>query len=70
MEYTDKRKAPRLPCTKRYKRKTPKKIKTFDDYDREAAECGLSYGKYKAALKLGKSYEQLKAEYESRVSYD
>lgn len=44
--------------------------KDFDTLSRESAECGLSYGKYKAALKLGKTYEQLKAEFESRFSYD
>ena len=45
----------------------PKPAKSFDDYAREADECGLSYGKYKVALKLGKSYEQLKAEYQRRL---
>ena len=38
----------------------PLKRKTFDDYIREAYECGLSYGKYKAQLHLGKTYEELK----------
>ena len=47
----------------------PKKkpAKSFDDYAREADECGLSYGKYKVALKLGKTYEQLKAEYQRQL---
>ena len=46
------------------KPKPAPRLKSLDDYAREADECGLSYGKYKVALKLGKTYEQLKAEYE------
>lgn len=43
--------------------KTPRH-KTLWDYAREADECGLSYGKYRAALNMGKTYEELKAAYE------
>ena len=53
--------------TPKPKPKPAPRIKSFDDYAREADECGLSYGKYKVALKLGKSYEQLKAEYQRRL---
>lgn len=42
----------------------------FDRITREADECGLSYGMYRAQLKLGKTYEQLKADYESRRNLD
>lgn len=39
---------------------------TLNQVAREADECGLSYGKYKVQLKMGKTYEELKTEYESR----
>jgi len=35
---------------------------------KEAAECGLSYGKYLAALKMGKTYEELKNQYGKRLA--
>ena len=38
----------------------------FGKIAREANECGLSYGNYKAQLKFGKTYEELKADYEKR----
>ena len=53
--------------TPKPKPKPAPRIKSFDDYAREADECGLSYGKYKVALKLGKTYEQLKAEYQRQL---
>ena len=34
--------------------------KTFEDYAREADECGLSYGNYTAQLRLGKTFEELR----------
>ena len=43
-----------------------KKKKTIDDYIAESEACGLSYGKYKAQLRLGKSFEELKAAYEEK----
>lgn len=43
-----------------------KKTTSFEQISREADECGLSYGKYRAQLMLGKTYEELKAAYESR----
>lgn len=43
-----------------------KKNRTIDDYIAESEACGLSYGKYKAQLRLGKTYEELKAAYEER----
>ena len=33
---------------------------TFEENVRRADECGLSYGKYMAALRLGKTFEELK----------
>lgn len=42
----------------------------LDKTIREADECGLSYGMYRAQLKLGKTYEDLKADYESRRNLD
>lgn len=42
----------------------------IDDANKKAAECGLSYGKFKAQLRLGKSFEQLKAEYQRSKSDD
>ena len=37
-----------------------------DTLAREAFECGLSYGYYVAMLKMGQTYEQLKAKYDAR----
>ncbi len=47
----------------------PKKStdKTLDDWAREADEVGMTYGKYRVAVeKLGKTYDELKTEYERR----
>ena len=43
---------------------------SFEETARRADECGLSYGKYQAALRLGKTFEQLKQEYEAKKYYD
>lgn len=37
--------------------------KTLDDWAREAAECGLDYGTYRALIAQGKTFKQLKAEH-------
>ena len=50
---------------------TPFIIVTIGDYTFGVAnKQKMSYGNYKAQLKLGKTYEQLKAEYESRCNLD
>lgn len=36
--------------------------KTLDDWAREADECNLDYGTYRALIAAGKTFEQLKAE--------
>jgi len=41
--------------------------KTLDDWAREAFACGIDYGTYRALIDRGKTYEQLKAQYESRM---
>ncbi len=46
---------------KKHKRKDDTNLKNMI---KEAAECGLSYGKYVALLNSGKTYEELKKEYE------
>lgn len=38
----------------------PKPVKPLEQWQNEAAACGLSYGKYRAALASGKSFEELK----------
>lgn len=35
--------------------------KALDDWIREAAECNLDYGTYRALRQMGKTYEELKA---------
>ncbi len=54
-------------CAIKYNKPKPrpkKKKNNFEHRAREADECGLSYGKYQAALRHGKSFEELKKEYE------
>ena len=48
--------------------KPPKRKSTLDQITKEAAECGLSYGKYRAYLNMGKTYEELKAAFEKTLS--
>ena len=38
-----------------------KPVKTLDDWAREARECNLDYGTYRALIAAGKTFEQLKA---------
>ena len=45
---------------------TGKPVKTLSDWSREAAECNLDYGKYRALIESGKTYEELKAQADSR----
>ena len=43
--------------------KPPKRESTLEQIMKEAAECGLSYGKYRGYLTLGKTYEEIKAKF-------
>lgn len=47
-----------------------KRESRFDLISRRAAECGLSYGIFQSQLRLGKTYEQLKADYERRNDFE
>lgn len=40
--------------------------KTLDDWAREAFACGLDYGTYRAMIDRGKTFAELKAQYEQR----
>ena len=52
----------------RKKLKQPKvKTKTLDDWIREANECNLDYGNYRAMIESGKTYEELKATADNRL---
>lgn len=45
-----------------FRRKPPANKKPLDDWIREADACGMSYGKYRAAVEVfGKSFEELKS---------
>lgn len=47
---------------RRGERLTPTKAgKSLAEWEREAAECNLDYGNYRALLNVGKTYEELKA---------
>ena len=59
---TAERKNPAPPILRAKK----KKKRTIDDYIAESEACGLSYGQYKAQLRLGKTFEELKAAYEEK----
>lgn len=59
-------------CAARYYRKQsrtfPKKkhTKSLEEWQREAEQCGMTYGKYRAAVEqLGKTFEELKLNYEN-----
>ena len=41
--------------------------KTFDDWIREADECNLDYGTYRGLIKMGKTYDELKATADRRT---
>lgn len=43
------------------KKKTPTPGKPFAEWCREAAECNLDYGTYRALITSGKTFEELKA---------
>ena len=46
----------------------PPPVKTFADWTREAADCNMDYGTYRAQIEVfGKTYEQLKATADSRI---
>ncbi|MBR1804805.1 MAG: hypothetical protein IJ774_00305 [Selenomonadaceae bacterium] len=42
-----------------------KTVKTISDWAREADECNLDYGTYRALIAAGRTFEQLKAEHRS-----
>lgn len=42
------------------------KPKTLADWCKEAAECNLDYGNYRALIESGKTFEELKARADSR----
>ena len=42
--------------------------KTLSDWVREADECNLDYGSYRALIAMGKSFEQLKATADTRAT--
>ena len=44
------------------KRQAKPSGKTIDDWCREAAECNLDYGNYRALIAQGKSFDELKAQ--------
>ena len=55
------------------KEKTSRKKKrnsTIDLINRQALECGLSYGKYRAELAKGKTYEEILVEKAAPVAPD
>lgn len=43
-------------------------VKTLADWAREAAECNLDYGTYRALRNLSKTFEELKASADNRQS--
>ena len=43
-----------------------KPVKSLDDWAREARECNLDYGTYRALLAQGKTFDELKAQAQSR----
>ena len=45
---------------KREIKKRIEKQKRFEEIIRQADLCGMSYGKYTAALRMGKTFEELK----------
>ena len=44
-----------------------KPVKTLDDWAREARECNLDYGTYRALIDAGKTLEEIKAIYGNRT---
>ena len=51
-----------VSARRRYIRKPQKNL---DEWLSEAQSCGMSYGKYRAAINQGKTFEELKNYYES-----
>ena len=50
-----------LKCENEYNaRDNPSKPKTLDDWSREANDCKLDYGTYRALIGMGKTFEELK----------
>ena len=42
--------------------RSPKQGKTIDEWAREARECNLDYGTYRALIERGKTFDELRAE--------
>lgn len=45
----------------------PPKARKLDDWIREAAECNLDYGTYRAMIERGKTFDELKAQAPTHV---
>lgn len=45
----------------------PPRIRTLDDWIREAAECNLDYGTYRAMIEREKTFDELKATAPNRI---
>lgn len=43
-----------------------KYVKTLDDWTREAFECNLDYGTYRALIAAGRTFAELKAQADAR----
>ena len=56
----------RIEAEKNRKKKKKSRQSSLNEVARQADECGLTYGKYRVMLRMGKTYEELKAEYEVR----
>ena len=55
-----------LECFRSQQPGANRKPTRFEVVARQADECGLSYGMYRAQLSLGKTYEELKAAYDKK----
>lgn len=51
----------RLNAQKKVDKSQGKPVKTLDDWVREAADCNLDYGTYRALIAAGNTFDQLKA---------
>lgn len=53
-------------CERKCKAAKLKSGKTLEDWQREANECNLDYGTYRGLIALGKTHEEIKAQYADR----
>lgn len=65
--YCCKRCANKRKCERqKVKKRRRKNVTSLNEWLREACACGMSYGKYRSAVEyFGKTFEELKANYES-----